>query len=111
MGRSWARSLPIHKVTTGSLEVPLAAKIFAEVIDRGVNYVDTARSYGIAEEALSQILPTRREKIFLVTKLWTESGEQAQKLFEQSLRTLKTDYLDLVRALPDFYVVTGAAPE
>jgi len=73
-----------------------AAKIFAEVIDRGVNYVDTARIYGIAEEALGQILPARRDKVFLVTKCWTDSGPQAQKMFEESLRTLKTDHVDLV---------------
>jgi len=73
-----------------------AAKIFAEVIDRGVTYVDTARGYGIAEEALGQILPARRDTIFLVTKCWTDSGEQARKSFETSLRTLKTDHVDLV---------------
>ncbi|MEN6428553.1 MAG: aldo/keto reductase [Phycisphaerales bacterium] len=73
-----------------------AVKIFSEVIDRGVNYVDTARIYGIAEEALGQVLATRRDKVFLVTKCWTDSGEQAQKMFEESLRMLKTDHVDLV---------------
>jgi aryl-alcohol dehydrogenase-like predicted oxidoreductase len=77
-------------------DVSEAAKIFAEVIDHGVTYVDTARGYGIAEEALGQILPARRDKIFLVTKCWTDSGQQAQKSFEASLRTLKTDHVDLV---------------
>ena len=77
-------------------DVSEAAKIFAEVIDRGVTYVDTARIYGIAEEALGQVLPSRRDKVFLVTKCWTDSGERAQKSFEESLRTLKTDHLDLV---------------
>jgi predicted aldo/keto reductase-like oxidoreductase len=77
-------------------DVSEAAKIFAEVIDRGVTYVDTARGYGIAEEALGQIVPARRDKIFLVTKCWTDSGAQAQKNFETSLRTLKTDHVDLV---------------
>ncbi len=78
------------------VEVDKAAKIFAEVIDRGVNYVDTARGYGIAEEALSHVLPTRRDKVFLVTKCWTDSGARAQELLETSLRTLKTDHVDLV---------------
>ena len=77
-------------------DVSEAAKIFAEVIDRGVTYVDTARGYGIAEEALGQVLPTRRDRVFLVTKCWTDSGAQAQKSFETSLRTLKTDHVDLV---------------
>jgi len=77
-------------------DVSEAAKIFGEVIDRGVTYVDTARGYGIAEEALGQVVPARRDKIFLVTKCWTDSGAQAQKSFETSLRTLKTDHVDLV---------------
>ncbi len=73
-----------------------AVKIFSEVIDRGVNYVDTARIYGIAEEALGQVLATRRDKVFLVTKCWTDSGEKARQMFEESLRMLKTDHVDLV---------------
>jgi aryl-alcohol dehydrogenase-like predicted oxidoreductase len=77
-------------------EVSEAAKIFGEVIDRGVNYVDTARIYGIAEEALGQVLAPRRDKVFLVTKCWTDSGARARQMFEESLRTLKTDHVDLV---------------
>ena len=77
-------------------DVSEAARIFAEVIDRGVNYVDTARIYGIAEEALSRVLPKRRDKVFLVTKCWTDSAARAQQSFEESLRTLKTDHVDLV---------------
>lgn len=73
-----------------------AVRIFSEVIDRGVNYVDTARIYGIAEEALGQVLATRRDKVFLVTKCWTDTGSRAQQMFEESLRLLKTDHVDLV---------------
>jgi len=100
LGRTKARvtilglgTAPIGEART---EVAQASKIFGEVIDRGVNYVDTARIYGTAEEALGQILPTRRDKVFLVTKVWTDSGAQAQKSFEESLRLLKTDHVDLV---------------
>jgi uncharacterized protein len=71
-------------------------KIFSEVIDRGVNFVDTARIYGIAEEALGQVLATRRDKVFLVTKCWTDSAERTRQSFEESLRLLKTDHVDLV---------------
>ncbi len=100
LGRTGAKvtilGLGTAPIGEARVEVPLAAKIFAEVIDRGVNYVDTARGYGIAEEALSHVLLTRRDKVFLVTKCWTDSGERAQRSFEESLRTLKTDHLDLV---------------
>ncbi len=34
--------------------------------------------------------------MFLVTKCWTDTGARAQQMFEESLRTLKTDHVDLV---------------
>lgn len=78
------------------VEIEQAARIYAEVIDRGVNYVDTARGYGIAEEALARILPGRRDKLFLVTKVWVETAADAEKSLTESLRTLKVDFVDLV---------------
>jgi hypothetical protein len=77
-------------------DISEAERIFAEVIDRGVSYVDTARIYGIAEEALGRILPARRDKVFLATKCWTDSAAKAQQSLEESLRMLKTDHVDLV---------------
>jgi len=78
------------------VEPKQAERIFGEVMDRGVNYIDTARIYGHAEEVLSGLLPSRRDRLFLVTKVWTDSGARAQQLFEESLRTLKVDHVDLV---------------
>ncbi len=78
------------------LEIPTAVKIFGEVMDRGVNYIDTARIYGIAEQALGQLVPQRRDKLFLVTKVWTDSADAAEKAFSESLRTMKVDHVDLV---------------
>jgi len=80
----------------GPVDTPEAAKIFGEVIDRGVTYVDTARSYGNAEEALGRVLPGRRDRLFLVTKLWTDSATKADRLLGTSLKTLGVEYLDLV---------------
>jgi hypothetical protein len=72
------------------------AAVFAEAIDRGINYVDTARIYDNAEEALGRVLRTRREKVFLVTKCMTDSREDAQRSFETSLRNLAVDHVDLL---------------
>jgi len=80
----------------GPPEVQEAAKIFGEVLDRGVTYVDTARIYGNAEEALGLVVPKRRDGLFLVTKVSTHTAEGAERSLEQSLRCLKTDHLDLV---------------
>ena len=84
---------PIGEGPVGAQE---AARIFGAVLDRGVNYVDTARIYGNAEEALGLILPKRRDKLFLVTKVSTDNGARAEKSLDESLRLLKTDRIDLV---------------
>jgi len=73
-----------------------AIKIFGAAMDRGVNYIDTARGYGNAEEALGHLVPKRRDDLFLVTKVWTDSAKGAEKSLTESLRLLKTDHLDLV---------------
>lgn len=73
-----------------------AERIFGEVMDRGVNYIDTARIYGHAEEVLGNLVPARRDKLFLVTKCWVETAEAAEKSLTESLRRLKVDYVDLV---------------
>ncbi len=80
----------------GPVDTPEAARIFGAVLDRGVNYVDTARIYGNAEEALGELVPSRRDRLFLVTKVWSESAADAEKSLEESLRKLKVDHVDLV---------------
>jgi predicted aldo/keto reductase-like oxidoreductase len=101
LGRTKARvtvlGLGTAPIGEARVDVQEAARIYGEVIDRGVTYVDTARGYGIAEEALGRILaPARRDKIFLVTKVWVETAADAEKSFTESLRTLKVDHVDLV---------------
>jgi predicted aldo/keto reductase-like oxidoreductase len=83
-------------VGEGPVGVEEGIKIFSEVIDRGVTYVDTARIYGNAEEILGHIIPKRRDKLFLVTKVSTDNGARAERSLNESLRRLKTDYIDLV---------------
>lgn len=100
LGRTGARvtilGLGTAPIGEARVAVPQAVRIFSEVIDRGVNYVDTARIYGIAEEALAEVLATRRDRVFLVTKVWVETAAEAEKSLEESLRTLKVDHVDLV---------------
>jgi predicted aldo/keto reductase-like oxidoreductase len=80
----------------GPQDAAECAKVFAEAIDRGITYVDTARIYGDAETALGEVLATRRDKVFLVTKCMTDSAEEAQNSFETSLREMKVDHVDLL---------------
>jgi aryl-alcohol dehydrogenase-like predicted oxidoreductase len=83
-------------VGEGPPNVQEAVKVFGAALDAGVTYVDTARGYGNAEEALGHLLPKRRDNLFVVTKCWTDSAAGAEKSFSESLRRLKLDYVDLV---------------
>lgn len=83
-------------VGEGPIDVEEGIKIFGAAIDRGVNYIDTARVYGNAEEILGHVIPKKRDKLFVVTKVSTDSAEKAERSLGESMRRLKTDYLDLV---------------
>jgi uncharacterized protein len=100
LGRTNARvtilGLGTAPIGEGPVDTPEAVRIFGEVMDRGVNYIDTARIYGNAEEALGELVPSRRDRLFLVTKVWTETAADAEKSLTESLRLLKTDRVDLV---------------
>ena len=74
--------------------------------DLGINLIDTAPAYGISQERLGKLLPGPRDGWVIVSKVG-EFFENGQSRFdfshdttiavvEQSLRTLKTDYLDCV---------------
>ena len=66
----------------------------------GYRHIDTAQSYFNEEEVGSAIAKSGvpREEIFLTTKVWIEhyGYEKTKASVEESLRKLKTDYIDLV---------------
>jgi aryl-alcohol dehydrogenase-like predicted oxidoreductase len=74
-------------------------KIIKGSLDRGLNFIDTAESYGdgYAEEALSKALGSERQRVIIASKFSHKnaSADNARKSLEQSLRRLKTDYIDL----------------
>lgn len=64
--------------------------------DMGINYFDMARSYaGRAEEVYGAAIPPFRKNIFLTTKSYMRTRKEAEAELETSLRTMKTDYVDL----------------
>jgi predicted aldo/keto reductase-like oxidoreductase len=71
-------------------------KVFGQAMDMGIEYWDTGANYGRAEEALGELIPQRRDKIVLATKLYTDTRDEAQTLFERSLERLQTDYVDIL---------------
>jgi len=64
--------------------------------DRGLRYFDTSPVYMESEAFLGEALADRRRQVCLVTKVETTRPEQVRKSVEQSLKKLRTDYLDVV---------------
>ena len=87
-----------------------AAALIQESIDLGVTYIDTARVYDEAEMYLGEVLPTRRDEVFLVEKVMTDNYEEAEKSFETSLRTLKVDHVDLLHMHNVCLLYTSPSP-
>jgi len=77
-------------------EISKLIAVFSDAIDRGINYVDTGRIYGRAEEALQTVLKARRDKVFLVTKAWANTFGEAEKSFHESLKKLGVDHVDVL---------------
>jgi len=64
-------------------------------LDLGIDYFDTAASYGDSEFMLGPVIGPRRERITLATKTRERTAEGAKAEFEQSCELLGTDHFDM----------------
>ena len=77
-----------------------AERCVADALSVGYRLIDTAQAYfneeGVGEAIAKSGIP--REELFLVTKVWiSNSGERkAAASIDESLRKLRTDYIDLL---------------
>jgi uncharacterized protein len=72
-----------------------AVALYHAAIDLGVTYLDTAPAYGRAQVQLGKVMPSRRDEVFLATKVNVEDGKGAIESLQESLRDLNTDRVDL----------------
>lgn len=75
-----------------------AERMVERAIELGVRFFDNARRYhdGRSEEYMGRFLtPKYRDQIFLMSKAPAKTGKGVQEQLDQSLKALKTDYLDL----------------
>jgi aryl-alcohol dehydrogenase-like predicted oxidoreductase len=84
----------------GTIEsVREAVRLVHAAIDAGVTFMDNAWEYhdGRSEELMGKALASRRDQVFLMTKLCTHGRgkREAMRQLESSLKRLKTDRLDL----------------
>ncbi len=70
----------------------------ARFVERGGKMIDTAPSYGRAEEVIGQIVQQLgvRDRLFLATKVAGANAAEAQVQIAQSFRNLRTDVIDLI---------------
>ncbi len=72
-------------------------------MERGINYVDTARQYYDMEIVIGKIFPAKRDKLFITTKLLPElvtpktTAEEIAAAIDESMKRLNTDYIDCVQ--------------
>ncbi len=66
-----------------------------KILAAGVNHIDVAPSYGIAEERLGPWMPRVRDQFFLGCKTTERSQEGADAEMKQSLKRLQVDHFDL----------------
>lgn len=71
-------------------------KIINRAIDLGVNYIDTAASYGkgVSQLNIGRVMKTRRNEVWLSTKTHDRTYDGSMRLLEESLTNLQTDHLD-----------------
>lgn len=89
-----------------------------DAIDVGYRLIDTAQAYG-NEEGVGNAIVKRglpREELFITTKIWISNNgyEKAKASIEESLRKLKTDYIDLMlihQPFGDYYGTYRAMEE
>jgi aryl-alcohol dehydrogenase-like predicted oxidoreductase len=83
-----------------------AERLLNAVLDVGINIIDTSIDYGLAEDFMGRFIAHRRDEYFLTNKMGCVPGREGEHNFtativrqgvEQSLRRLRTDYLDLVQ--------------
>ena len=82
--------IPIQRITQEETN-----KVIDELVNQGINFIDTARGYTVSEEYIGNALAGRRDKFYIATKSMSRNYEDMKKDIEISLKNLKTDYIDL----------------
>ena len=90
--------LPIQRISEAE-----AVRLLHRACDGGINFFDTARAYSDSEQKVGAAFSAMRDKIVLATKTGAVTAEGFWRDLETSLRTLKTNYIDIYQFHnPDF---------
>jgi len=105
--------IEVSRLALGCMDFPVkqdeatCQRILDQALDKGVNLLDTADTYGNgeSEKVLGKILKGKRDRIILATKFWANLERRPNgggcsrvhiiQALDDSLKRLKTDYVDL----------------
>ena len=82
--------IPIQRISIEEAKV-----LVHQLMEEGVNFVDTAKAYSVSEEYLGYALEGIRDKFVLASKSTDRTREGMARDIEDSLAKLRTDYIDL----------------
>lgn len=82
--------IPIQKIDAEGTK-----RLIGDLINEGVNFIDTARGYTVSEEYLGYALEGVRDRFVLATKSMARTKEAMAKDIDISLNNLRTNYIDL----------------
>ena len=82
--------IPIQKIDEEGTR-----KLLREMMEKGVNYIDSARGYTVSEQYIGYGLEGIRDKFVLATKSMSRTKEAMAADIETSLGNFRTDYIDL----------------
>jgi hypothetical protein len=77
------------------LDVDTAVQVLRRAFDRGITFYDTANAYRDSEDKIGRAFDGMRKKVVLATKTLRRDAKGAAQHIENSLRMLRTDYIDL----------------
>ena len=114
--------LPVHRLGYGAMQLPgpgvwgepadpdNARRVLRAAVEQGVDFIDTADSYGplVSEQIIAEALHPYPEGLVIATKagltrqgpgIWTPVGRPAylKQQVELSLRTLRLERIDLIQ--------------
>jgi len=75
-----------------------AAGFLHEAVDAGINHLDIAPGYHLAERAVGPHLPALRDRLFVAGKTAETEGDWARTRLDRTLERLQVDHLDLYQA-------------
>ncbi len=82
--------IPIQRVSFDEAE-----RVVRAAIHHGFTLIDTANAYGDSEKKIGRAIASDRDRLVLCTKSTAKDPPTMQRQLEQSLRLLRTDYIDV----------------